>query len=179
MKKEIVLGITGSIAAYKACDIISALRKEGFSLTCVMTKEAHEFVTLLSVQTLSQNEVHTDMFKPPAQWNPLHTSLAERADLILIAPATANVIGKLASGVCDDLLSSVVFSAKVPVLIVPAMNERMYAHRIIAENVKKLKAIGYKFVGPVKGHLACGHVGVGHIAPVEDIVRAVKKLLVS
>lgn len=174
---SVILGVTGSIAAYRACDIAGALSKEGLDVQVVLTKEAKEFVTPLSLQTLSHNKVVSDMFELPEKWDPVHTSLADRANLVLIAPATANVIGKLASGICDDLLTCVVFAAKAPVLIAPAMNEKMYGHEIVQENIAKLKRIGYKFIGPVKGHLACGHVDMGHIAETAEIVREAKRLL--
>ena len=179
MKKRgpVILGITGSIAAYRACDIISALRKEEIDVQAILTKEAQEFITPLSIQTLSCNKVITEMFALPGEWEPIHTSIADKAALILIAPATANVIGKLASGICDDILTCVIYATKAPVLIAPAMNEKMYKHQIVQANIAKLKTIGYKFIGPVKGRLACGHEDIGHIACTEDIVKEVKKLL--
>ena len=173
----VVLGITGSIAAYRACDIISALRQEGVQVQAILTKEGQEFITPLSVQTLSRNKVITDMFDLPEKWDPVHTSIADKADLILIAPATANVIGKLAGGICDDLLTCVVFATEAPVLIAPAMNDKMYRNRIVQDNIAKLKKAGYKFVGPIKGHLACGHVDMGHIAETSQIVGEAKRLL--
>ncbi|MDD5136545.1 MAG: flavoprotein [Candidatus Omnitrophica bacterium] len=176
-KKPVILGVTGSIAAYRACDIISKLRKENIDVRPILTKEAMEFITPLSVQTLARNKVVTDMFALPEEWDPVHTSIAQEAGLILIAPATANIIGKLASGICDDILSCVVFATKAPVLIAPAMNEGMYRHKIVRENIAKLKDIGYKFIGPIKGYLACGHEDIGHIARTEDIVKEVKRLL--
>ena len=117
------------------------------------------------------------MFALPEKWDPVHTALAEKADLVLIAPATANIISKLASGICDDILTCVVFATGAPVLIAPAMNEKMYRHKIVQENISKLKGIGYKFVGPIKGRLACGHEDMGHIADTKDIVTEVKRLL--
>ena len=173
----VILGVTGSIAAYKACDIISALRKEEIEVQAVLTKEAQEFITPLAVQTLSRNKVVTDMFTITEKWDPIHTSIAERAALILIAPATANIIGKLASGICDDILTCVVFATKAPVLIAPAMNEKMYRHEIVQANIAKLKAVGYQFIGPIKGYLACGHVDTGHIAETSQIIKEVKRLL--
>ncbi|MDO8525923.1 MAG: flavoprotein [Candidatus Omnitrophota bacterium] len=179
MKKRgpVILGVTGSIAAYKACDIISAFRKEGIDVQAVMTKDAQEFITPLSVRTLSRNKVITDMFALPEDWEPVHTSIADKAALILIAPATANVIGKLAGGICDDPLTCIVFATKAPVLIAPAMNEKMYEHKIVRANIAKLKAMGYKFVGPIKGYLACGHIAAGHIAETAEIVKEAKRLL--
>ena len=174
---QVILGITGSIAAYKACDIISALRKEDINVQVILTKEAQAFITPLSVQTLSCDKVITDMFALPEKWEPIHTSIADKAALILIAPATANVIGKLANGICDDILTCVVYAAKTPILIAPAMNEKMYKHEIVQANIKRLKNIGYKFIGPIKGHLACGHEDIGHIANTDDIVKETKRLL--
>ena len=173
----VILGITGSIAAYKACDIISVFRKEEIDVQAVLTKEAQEFITPLAVQTLSRNKVITDMFALPEKWDPIHTSIAERAALILIAPATANIIGKLANGICDDILTCIVFATKAPVLIAPAMNEKMYKHEIVQANITKLKAVGYRFIGPIKGYLACGHVDTGHIAETAGIIQEVKRLL--
>ena len=181
MKKSgtVMLGVTGSIAAYRACDIISALRKEGISVQVILTKEAQEFITPLSVQTLSCNKVITEMFALPDEWEPVHTSIADKAALILIAPATANVTGKLANGICDDILTCVTYASKAPVLIAPAMNEKMYKHGIVQDNIAKLKTIGYKFVGPIKGRLACGHEDIGHIAETSEIVKEVKRFLTS
>lgn len=176
-QRTIVVGVTGSIAAYKACEIISSLKKSSFDIKAILTKEGANFITPLTLQTLSGNKVYTDMFEPPQSWEPVHTSLADSASLILIAPATASIIGKLAGGICDDLLTCVVYASKAPVLIAPAMNEKMYNHTILQANIAKLKKTGYTFVGPVKGHLACGHNAIGHIADVEDIVRDAKRLV--
>lgn len=175
--KTVIVGVTGSIAAYKACEIVSRLKKCGCAVHVVMTKEALEFITPLTLQTLSQNRVVTGMFELPEKWDVVHTSLADKADLVLIAPATANVIGKLAGGVCDDILTCVVFATDAPVLIAPAMNEKMYRHPVTKENIAKLTGIGYHFIGPVKGRLACGHEDMGHIADTDDIVRQAQRLL--
>lgn len=175
--KPILLGVTGSIAAYKACEIITALRKDSFDVTVLLTREGKEFITPLTMQTLSGNKVFIDMFELPDRWNPVHTSLADRAGLILIAPASANIIGKLASGICDDILTCTIFATKAPVLIAPAMNEKMYKHKIVQGNIEKLKEAGYRFIGPVKGRLACGHEDIGHLAFVADIVNEAKRLL--
>ena len=172
----IIVGVTGSIAAYKACEIINALRKSSFDVRVILTKEGASFITPLTLQTLSGNKVYTDMFELPEKWDPVHTSLAGEASLVLIAPATASVIGKLAAGICDDLLTCVVCATNAPVLIAPAMNEKMYNHTIVKDNIAKLKKIDYSFIGPVKGHLACGHNAVGHIAGIDDIVREAKRL---
>ncbi len=176
-KKEVILGVTGSIAAYRACDIVNSLRKEGFGVTVIMTKEAKEFVSPLTFQTLSRNKVYSEMFETLSEWNPVHTSLADKAGLILIAPACANVIGKLANGICDDLLTCVVMASSAKVLIAPAMNEKMYANPAVQENIIKLKKRGIRMIGPVKGPLACGHEGVGHIAGHNTILSEVKRSL--
>ena len=176
-EKTVILGVTGSIAAYKACGIITMLKKDGVDVTALLTKEAGEFITPLTLQTLSGNRVITDMFELPKKRNPIHTSLAEKADLVLIAPASANIIGKLANGICDDILTCVVFATDAPVLIAPAMNEKMYRHTIVQDNIARLKKIGYRFIGPIKGRLACGHEAIGHLAEINDIVSQAKKLL--
>lgn len=176
-RSTVLLGVTGSIAAYKACELASLLKKEGVDIHVVMTKEACEFVTPLTLQTVSQNKVTTDMFELPEEWSPRHTALADRADLIVIAPATASIIAKLATGICDDMLTCTVYASGAPVLIAPAMNEKMYKHPVTRANIDKLKKIGYRFIGPVKGSLACGHVDIGHIADVSDIAREAKSLL--
>jgi phosphopantothenoylcysteine decarboxylase/phosphopantothenate--cysteine ligase len=169
--------VTGSIAAYKACDLIRALQKLGLSVTVVMTREAKEFVTPLTFQQLSQNKVYEDMFEKDIDVEIEHIALADKAALVLIAPATANIIGKIASGICDDLLSCTVVATKKPVLIAPAMNENMYTNRVVQYNINKLKSLGYKFIPPRKGELACGNVGWGCLAEIEEIVRQVKKIL--
>lgn len=177
-QKELVVGVTGSIACYKACDVVSALRKiEGMNLHVVMTKEAARFVSPLTFQTLSGNRVYSDLFELPEEWDLLHTSLSARADLILVCPATQNLIAKLSHGICDDLLTSVLFSSKAPVLLAPAMNRAMYEHKITQENIHRLKGLGYEFIGPVHGEMACRQVGMGHIAEPADIVNAVQKRL--
>ena len=177
MAKTVVLGVTGSIAAYRACEIVSALKKLSFDVKVVLTKEGAQFITPLSLQTLSGNKVYTDMFELPEKWDPVHTSLAQSASLVLIAPATASIIGKLANGICDDLLTCVIYASRAPVLIAPAMNENMYNHKIVMGNIAKLEKVGYAFVGPVKGHLACGRGGLGHIADSIDIIKEAKRLL--
>lgn len=177
-KKEIILGVTGSIAAYKSCDLIRRLQEAGFNISVIMTKEAEEFITPLTLETLSGNRVYRQMFDQAREnWEIDHISLAEKADLVLIAPATANIIGKIAYGIADDILSCTVISTKAPVVICPAMNEAMYKNKIVQENIRKLQGVGYKLVGPVKGRLACGKTGEGCLAPVDKIVDEVKKIL--
>jgi phosphopantothenoylcysteine decarboxylase/phosphopantothenate--cysteine ligase len=177
MKKNILLGVTGSIASYKACDLISLLRKKGFSVRCVMSRDAKEFITPLTLETLTGQKVADNMFALPESRDPYHISLADEADLILIAPATADVIGKIAGGICDDMLSCTVCAADCPVVIAPAMNTRMFENPIVQENITYLREKGYHFVDPVVGHLACGREGMGHLAPLERIVEQAEKIL--
>lgn len=177
-KREIILGVTGSIAAYKSCDLIRRLQDAGFNVSVIMTKEAEEFITPLTLETLSGKRIYRQMFEQAKEhWEIDHISLAEKADLVLIAPATANIIGKIAFGICDDILSCTVISTKAPIVLCPAMNEAMYQNKIVQENIKKLQAFGYKFVEPVKGKLACGKEGFGCLAPVDKIIDEVKRIL--
>jgi len=170
--KRIVLGVCGSIAAYKAADIIRRLQEKRCQVDVIMTKEAEHFITPLTLGSLSGKAVYSDMFENNAG-SMAHIELAQQADAVLIAPATANIIGKLACGLADDVLSAFVMTTRAPVFIAPAMNEGMYTNAIVRENCAKLKKHGVKFIEPVKGKLACGIVGVGHLADVEDIVKAV------
>ncbi len=172
-----ILGVTGSIAAYKAGEIVRRLKEEKLAVTVIMTGAATEFVTPLTFQTLSGKPVLTDMFSPVGEWDIAHVSLTERAGVILIAPASADVIGRIAAGLADDLLTAVVMAAKSPVVICPAMNERMYRNPIVQDNIERLKKLGYHFVGPEKGRLASGGSGIGRLAAVETIVARVKELL--
>lgn len=176
-EKNIVLGVSGSIASYKAADLASNLTKKGYGVHVIMTKEATEFISPLTMQTLSGNRVYSGMFDVPEEWDTKHVSLAKKASLIIIAPATANIIGKLAGGICDDLLCCTVAASKAPVLIAPAMNDVMYNNKIVQENIAKLKGAGYKFVGPKKGRLACGDVAIGCLADVEEIVKEIEKAI--
>ncbi len=172
------MGITGSIACYKACDVVSALRKDAdTSVHVVMTKEATRFVSPLTFQTLSGNKVYSDVFELPEEWDLLHTSLSTEADLALVCPATLNTIGKLANGICDDLLTCILFATKAPVLLAPAMNKAMYEHPVTQQNIGRLKKLGVEFIGPVRGELACRQVGMGHIAEPAEIVAAVRRRL--
>jgi len=173
--KEIILGVTASIAIYKSCDIIRRLQEQGFSVRVVMTEESKELINPLVFSSLSGGKVYSRLFNEPQGYEIGHVSLADKAGLILIAPATANIIAKIAHGICDDLLSCVVCASKAPVLICPAMNENMYLNKATQSNIARLKSLGYKFLGPVKGKLASGKTGLGHLAGIEDIVREVKK----
>ena len=175
---EIVVGVTGSIACYKTCDVVSALRKEkNVNLHVVMTKEAARFVSPLTFQTLSGNRVYTDLFDAPEEWDLLHTSLSAKADLILVCPATLNLIGKMAGGLCDDLLTCILFATKAKIICAPAMNTAMYQHPIARENMGRLKKIGVEFIDPIEGELACRQIGIGHIAEASDIVSSVLRHL--
>ena len=175
--KNIILGVTASAAIYKACDIIRRLAEEGFRVSVVMTPEAEELIRPILFRSLSGNEVYRGLFDEPRSWEIEHISLAEKADLVLVAPATANIIAKTASGICDDLLSCVISATNAPVVFCPAMNTNMYKNRITQANIRKLQGLGYKFVGPVEGKLACGKFGVGCLAPVDLIVKEAKKHL--
>jgi len=174
---NIVLGVTASIAIYKACDIARGLVKDKFSLDIVMTRNAVRLISPQVFSSLIAGSVYGDEFPGLGNWEIEHISLAKKADLILIAPATANIIGKIANGIADDLLSTTVMATRALILIAPAMNENMYKSKIVQGNIGKLKNLGYKFVGPRIGKLACGDVGVGHLAETETIVKEAKKLL--
>jgi len=176
-ERNIILGVTASIAIYKACDIVRRLRGGGFSVSVVMTKEAEELIRPIVFQSLSGNKVYRGLFEEPDNREIEHVSLARKADLVLIAPATANIIAKIACGICDDLLSCIVSATKAPVLICPAMNENMYKNRITQGNIKRLKSFGYRFIEPRVGRLACGEKGLGCLAEVETIIKEVKKRL--
>ena len=175
--KTVVIGVSGGIAVYKTLDVISRLRKLGVNVKVIMTKSATEFVTPLSFQSLSQNYVVCDMFEEPKTWDVEHISLAKSADVFLIAPATANVIGKIANGIADDMLTTTVMATKGKVLIAPEMNTNMYENPIVQRNISILKDLGYSFVEPESGRLACGDTGKGKLASPETIVEEVVKLL--
>ena len=174
---RIILGITGSIAAYKAADIASLLTKAGHEVTCVLTKEALEFVTPLTLQVLSKKPVISDLFAEKEGWQPGHIQLADEADLLLIAPATANVLAAMAHGFANDALTAIALATRAPILIAPAMNGKMWEHPATKENVEKLLGRGVKFVEPSEGMLACGYEGVGRLAPVDEIVAAASRIL--
>lgn len=171
--KNIVVGITGGIAAYKSAEIVSRLKKKGANVYCVMTQNAQEFISPLTLRTLSNNPVVTSMFEEPGTWEVEHISLADKADLFLIAPATANIIGKVAHGIADDFLSTTLMATRGKVLFAPAMNIHMYENKIVQENITRLKARGYDFIDPVIGNLACGYTGKGKMAEPEAIVARV------
>jgi phosphopantothenoylcysteine decarboxylase/phosphopantothenate--cysteine ligase len=175
--KKIVLGITGGIAAYKAAELTRECVKREASVRVIMTKNAAEFITPLTLQTLSGHPVFMDMYVPMRDFEMAHISLAEFADAVVIAPATANVIGKIASGLADDLLTTTVMATKAPVLICPAMNTNMYGNIIVKENINKLSASGYLFIEPAFGELACRAEGYGRLAEIPDIMEEIESVL--
>jgi phosphopantothenoylcysteine decarboxylase/phosphopantothenate--cysteine ligase len=175
--REIVLGVTGGIAAYKACEIIRQLRKEGANVNVVLTAAGSQFITPLTLQTLSKNPVCTDMFDLISESEIGHISLAQRAHLLIIAPATANILGKIRNGIADDLLSTVTMATAAPVLLAPAMNSQMYASPAVRENIEILVERGFTVVDPSEGELACGTVGPGRLADTEKILEMARILL--
>jgi len=175
--KNVVLGVTGGIAAYKACELCSRLRKAGAQVYVIMTKNACEFVAPLTFETLSNHPVVTDTFKRPDTWEVEHIALAKRADLFVIAPATANIMAKMAHGIADDMLSTTVLATRAPVLIAPAMNTGMWENIATKANVETLKARGVHFVGPDGGYLACGDSGAGRMSEPVAIFEEIEKIL--
>ena len=173
MKRCVVLGVSGGIAAYKALEIVSQLIKKDIEVHVIMTEAATKFVTPLSFQSLSQNMVTCDMFTEPKAWEIQHISLAEKADVFLVAPATANIIGKVANGIADDMLSTTIMATNAKVIFAPAMNTNMYNNPIVQENIKKLKSFGYGFIDPAEGRLACGTSGTGKLESPDIIVDRV------
>ncbi len=177
--KKIVLGVTGGIAAYKAAELTREFVKQGAQVKVIMTKNAAEFITPLTLQTLSNQPVFTEMFSLTREHDIAHISLAEYGDLIVVAPATANVIGKIAAGIADDLLTTVVMAARTPVMFAPAMNVHMYGNPIFKENVEKLTARGYRFMEPGYGELACKTEGQGRLPDIGEIVDEALSILTT
>ena len=178
MKKPcVVLGVTGGIAVYKACELLRLLQKRGIDVFVVMTQNACRFVAPLTFETLSGHPVAVDTFDRPQTWEVEHIALAKRADLFLIAPATANIIGKMACGIADDMLSTTVMATRAPVLVAPAMNTGMWESAAVQQNVKTLQARGVQFVMPASGHLACGDSGAGKLEDVEIIAERAREML--
>ena len=176
--KNIVLGVTASIAIYKACEIIRRLLTSNVCLSVVMTRNATRLISPQLFSSLMGGRVYWDEFASSPDWEEIeHVSLAKKADLILIAPATANIIGKIANGIADDLLTTTIMATRAPVFIAPAMNENMYKNKIVQANIQKLKGLGFKFIEPTLGKLACGDVGVGHLAEVETIIKKIRRQL--
>lgn len=176
MARTVVVGVTGSIAAYKACELVRLFVKAGDDVHVIMTKNAKEFVTPLTFRTLSRNPVECDMFTDPLDWKPGHISLAEAADLVVVAPCTANVMAKMASGIADDLLTSILLATKAPIVVAPAMNTGMWTNPATQENLKTLKSRGIRFVEIDTGDLACGTTGPGRLADPAVIFDFAKRL---
>ena len=179
MAKNLVLGVTGSIAAHKAVDVASLLTKEGHSVHVVLTADAQHFITALPFKTLSRNPVITSLYDEEAGWKPAHIVLADEADLLLIAPATANCLAKLAQGIADDALSCIALALNpnARLALAPAMNGKMWQHPATRAHVATLKSRGAEFIGPDEGLLSCGYEGLGRLSPVEEIVAQVLRLL--
>jgi phosphopantothenoylcysteine synthetase/decarboxylase len=179
MNKNIILGVTGSIAAHKAADLASLLTKQKCSVRVVMTADAQQFITPLPFKVLSRNPVVTGLYDEEEGWKPTHIEFADLAGLLLIAPATANVMAKLAHGLADDALTclALALNPKAKILIAPAMNGKMWLHPATQQNVKTLKARGVEFIGPDEGMLSCGYEGIGRMWPVKAIAQRALKLL--
>jgi len=178
--RTIVLGVSGSIAAYKSAEIASLLRKAGHDVFAVMTRAAADFITPLTLATLTRNPVLRDLSEEQeGGWKPGHIDLADRADLLLVAPASANTIARLAHGMADDALGAVALATRAPLLIAPAMNGKMWEHPATRANAETLKSHGAQFVGPAEGMLACGYEGTGRLAEVAEIVEHAAKILAS
>ena len=175
--KNIVIGISGGIAAYKACEIVNYLRSQGANVDVIMTKNACEFITPLTLETLSGNKVVSDMFERTDYIDVKHISLAKKADLFLIVPATANIIGKVANGIADDMLSTTIMATKAPVIFAPAMNNGMYENPIVQNNLEKLRLYGYQIIEPTIGHLACGYEAKGKLPNRDEIIDYLKVLV--
>lgn len=174
--KNIVLGVSGGIAAYKACDLVRRLREKGAEVFVIMTQAAQEFVTPLTFQTVSGHPVATSLFDLTQENEIGHIHLADSADLIVIAPATANILAKISHGIADDLLTTVILATVAPRLVVPAMNLHMWENPITQENVARLRKHGFSLMEPAEGSLACGYEGKGRLPEVEEIVHEIEKL---
>jgi phosphopantothenoylcysteine decarboxylase/phosphopantothenate--cysteine ligase len=175
--REVLVGVTGGIAAYKTAALVSSLVQAGAGTSVVMTDHATRFIAPLTFQTLTGRAVFTDMFAGPEVYRAAHIALAERAEVVVVAPATANCLAKLAHGIADDLLSTILLAVEAPVLLAPAMNVRMWNHAAVQANVEVLKSRGVRMIGPEEGYLACGVTGKGRMAEAEDILKAVVETL--
>ena len=175
--KNIVIGVCGGIACYKACEVVSKLKHLGANIFVIMTKNATEFVAPLTFETLSKHKVTVDMFENKQNVEVEHISLAKVADLFLIVPATANIIGKVANGIADDMLSTTIMATRSPVIFAPAMNDNMYTNKIVNFNMERLKSFGYQFIDAKYGNLACGYQGIGKLQDVDKIVDYVINVL--
>lgn len=178
-RRTIVVGVTGSIAAYKAADLVSKLAKRGHEILVIMTHGAQEFVSPLTFQTLSKNPVLTSVFGEKDGWRPGHIDIADRAELLIVAPATANILAELACGLAGNPLTEVALATLAPLLIAPAMNGKMWMHAATRQNVETLRARGAHFIGPEEGMLACGYEGIGRLWNVDDIVARAEDILAA
>ena len=177
MKRKVLVGVTGGIAAYKSCYLVSALVKMGCDVHVLMTDHAREFVSAMTFETLSHNPVITNMFRRDREWEVEHVSLAKACEVVVVAPATANFVGKIANGICDDMLTTTYLASKAPKIICPAMNTAMYEDAVFQKNLKSVAASGATILTPVVGRLACGDVGVGKMVEPEEIAEEVKRAL--
>lgn len=175
--KTVVLGVSGSIAAYRACDLVTELREAGFRVRVAMTRDAHHFVTPLTLQSLAATPVVADFFSTEGHVKPVHIELAQEADVLVVAPASADVLARLAHGLADDVLTCAALATEAPLVVVPAMNEKMYHHPATRENLETLKRRGATVVEPIHGHMVCSGVGMGHIAENASVVAAVREAL--
>ncbi|MDQ7094775.1 bifunctional phosphopantothenoylcysteine decarboxylase/phosphopantothenate--cysteine ligase CoaBC [Desulfosporosinus sp. PR] len=175
--KKVLVGVSGGIAAYKAADLVSRLRKMQAEVHVVMTKSATEFIAPLTLRSLSANPVHVDMFEEPKLWNVEHIALAEKADVVIVAPATANLLAKMAIGLADDFLSTVLLATRAPIFVAPAMNHGMYHHPATQKNLKLLQERGVRLIGPDSGFQACGSEGDGRMSQPEEILQTVRRFL--
>jgi len=177
MKRKVLVGVTGGIAAYKSCYLVSALVKMGCDVHVLMTEHAKEFVSAMTFETLSHNPVVTNMFRRDREWEVEHVSLAKSCEVVVVAPATANFVGKIAHGICDDMLTTTYLASNAPKIICPAMNTAMYEDAVFQENLSKVASIGATIMTPVSGRLACGDVGVGKMVEPEEIAEEIRKAL--
>src|SRR5688500_14670568 len=175
--REVIVAVCGGIAAYKVADVVSKLVQSGAGVTVIMTAAAQKFVTPLTFEALSGRKVHTSTWELPDSADPQHIKLTERADLMLVAPATSNIVAKVAHGLTDDLVSLMIAAAACPVVFAPSMNDRMWEHPVAQENVAKLQGIGYRFIGPESGWLACRNVGAGRLTEPAKIIEEVTRML--
>ncbi|MBN1293520.1 MAG: hypothetical protein JXB48_16895 [Candidatus Latescibacteria bacterium] len=179
--RTIVVAVTAGIAAYKSAILVRELKSEHADVHVIMTERAVEFITPLTLETLSQNPVAVRIFDKDNTWDMEHIALADHADILIVAPATANILGKAAHGIADDLVSTTILTmmSTIPVLMVPAMNTRMWENPVVQQNVKILQKTGVNFVGPTEGKLADGRIGVGRMAEINDILKAAHKLILK
>jgi len=176
---HIVVGVTGSIAAYKCCELVSRLKQLGAEIRVVMTASAEKLISEITFAALSGNSVATEMFPESPQFSMPHVSLSDWADILVVVPATANIIGKTAAGIADDLLSTMLMAITCPVLFAPAMNSNMLENRVLQNNLSKLKEFGHHIVEPESGYLACGYEGRGRLASIETILEEINKILIN